>query len=124
MTALPGFIKTDQAYAKIFDKNSSISYAEAVKLLDSAIKDFENAGKVVDYKHPVQMYLQEGKLVALRNLQLGVEKLIEEPAKRIQARSTLRTYIKKELISFKRLFNNDSKVAYWENTFGVKATKL
>ena len=118
MTALPGLIKIDQAYAKIMAGTSS--YSDLVKLLDSAMDDLENASGVVDKKHPVQVYLAMSKLTALRNMQVGIEKLLKSGSseERASARNNLRPIIKKELNTLSSLLGNDAQLVYWKNLFG------
>jgi hypothetical protein len=75
LVALPGLIKTDQAYAKIF---SNAPMAEVEALLtgpNGAIADIQNARALTDTNHPVQIYLIQAQLAAYRNFTVALERL-------------------------------------------------
>ena len=75
IAALPGLIKTDQAYNKILS-NAPLSDVEAL-LIDGngAIATIESARKQVERDHPVQVYLLQVQLAAYRNYEVALDRL-------------------------------------------------
>jgi len=75
LAALPGLIKTDQAYSKILNNSP---FAEVEALLtgpNGAIADIQNARANTDKDHPVQIYLVEAQLAAYRNFTVAMDRL-------------------------------------------------
>ena len=75
LVALPGLIKTDQAYTKIF---SNAPLAEVEELLtgpNGAIANIQNARANTDKDHPVQIYLIQAQLAAYRNFTVALDRL-------------------------------------------------
>lgn len=74
--ALPGFIKIDEAFSKIYlspnqlpeGKTKSKNFQEIQQLLESAVDDINKARKIVNREHPVQSYLIQAQLSAYVNL--------------------------------------------------------
>lgn len=75
ITALPGLIKTDQAYAKIL-ANGSLFDVIALLIGDNgAVANIERAREQVERDHPVQVYLIQAQLAAYRNYQVAIDRL-------------------------------------------------
>jgi len=83
LAALPGLIKTDQAYAKILkassfdEENKKVALGEVTELLtgsSGAIDDIQKARVVAD-EHPVQIYLIQAQLAAYRNFMIALFRL-------------------------------------------------
>lgn len=75
LAALPGLIKTDQGYAKIFQK-APFTEVEALLVGPSgAVQDIEKARHSVGTNHPVQLYLIQAQLAAYRNYTVAVDQL-------------------------------------------------
>jgi hypothetical protein len=133
LLALPGLIKTDQAYAKIqlqqaFLKPSSNedrpkpqSFDDVKGLLvgsNGAVANIQSARGAVGKDHPVQSYLIQAQLAAYRNYLVAVDTfqnhatvLPNDPA-RVEANTQLR-----ELNEFLKLSGDDAQrkalVQYW-----------
>lgn len=78
LIALPGLVKTDQAYYKIIHTTRTNELAEVEAMLvgpSGAVADIENAHTQVDKDHPVQVYLLQAQLAAYRNYQVALERL-------------------------------------------------
>lgn len=75
LLALPGLIKTDQAYAKILDKQSFPAIKELLVGDAGAVSDIRKARAAVGDKHPVQIYLIQAQLAAYRNYMVAVDEL-------------------------------------------------
>jgi tetratricopeptide (TPR) repeat protein len=66
--ALPGLIKTDQAYDKIARKSASFAVVKDLLVgSQGAVSDLTQARASVDKEHPVQVYLIQSQLAAFRN---------------------------------------------------------
>jgi hypothetical protein len=75
LTALPGLIKTDQAYAKILG-NAPLQDVEDLLIgPNGAIADVEKARANTDKDHPVQIYLIQAQLAAYRNYTVALYRL-------------------------------------------------
>jgi hypothetical protein len=79
LTALPGLIKTDQAYARIIFTNAPANgdalLNDVKDLLTGprgAIADLNSARGVVDKDHPIQVYLIQAELAAYRDYTVAV----------------------------------------------------
>ena len=72
LLALPGLIKTDQADAKILQKQSFPEVKELLVGPSGAVQDIQNARAAVGAEHPVQLYLIQAQLAAYRNYMVAV----------------------------------------------------
>lgn len=76
LAALPGLIKTDQAYAKVFSHDASLADVEALLVGPrGAVADIQQARALVDTNHPVQVYLIQAQLAAYRNFTVAMDRL-------------------------------------------------
>jgi hypothetical protein len=76
MTALPGLVKTDQAYDKILRTNTTLAEVEGLLIGDrGALTDIQRARTQADRDHPVQGYLLQAQLAAYRNYQIALDRL-------------------------------------------------
>ena len=67
LRALPGLIKTDQAYQKIMERKPLAEIEQLLVSGDGANADIQAARELVDRDHPVQIYLLQAQLAAYRN---------------------------------------------------------
>jgi hypothetical protein len=67
LRALPGLIKTDQAYLKIMDQRPLMEIEQLLVSGSGALADLQAAREVVDRDHPVQVFLLQSQLAAYRN---------------------------------------------------------
>lgn len=131
LAALPGLIKTDQAYARIM---AGPAGADATRLADirellvgprGAIADLQAARAMTDANHPVQVYLVQAQLAAYRNYLVARDRfmvprvpLTTEP-ERAEANAQLT-----ELDRLVRLADSGSAatdlVNYWVRVCGLK----
>jgi hypothetical protein len=75
LAALPGLIKTDQAYFKTMT-HGAFTDIQALLIGDNgAVADLQNARAVVDKDHPVQIYLIQAELAAYRNFEVAQDRL-------------------------------------------------
>ncbi len=131
LAALPGLIKTDQAYARIM---AAPAGADATRLADirellvgtrGAIADLQAARAMTDANHPVQVYLVQAQLAAYRNYLVARDRfmvprvpLTTEP-ERAEANAQLT-----ELDRLVRLADSGSAatdlVNYWVRVCGLK----
>lgn len=80
LAALPGLIKTDQAYNKILSK-ASLADVKALLIGDTgAVANLNSARQQVEKEHPVQLYLIQAQLAAYRNYQVALHRLSSPPA--------------------------------------------
>lgn len=77
LLALPGLIKTDQAYDKTLKKESFGDIKELLVGTSGAVSDIQKARGAVGDKHPVQIYLIQAQLAAYRNYMVAVDVLKE-----------------------------------------------
>jgi hypothetical protein len=75
LAALPGLIKTDQAYNKIIAKKPLTEVNELLTGERGAVSDIQRARGIVDGKHPVQIYLIQAQLAAYRNFTVAQDRL-------------------------------------------------
>lgn len=81
IVALPGLVKTDQAYDKILRTNAPLSEVEGLLIGErGAVANIEHARGQVDRDHPVQIYLIQAQLAAYRNFQVAADRLNSPPA--------------------------------------------
>ncbi len=132
MIAMPGLIKTDQAYFHSRKPTPDKKYEEIEKMIigtNGAINDFKNAILAVDDKHPVRIYLQMSELAALRTLQVAVEKMVGDENARKEKRNDLRDkHIKPVLDEFNNTLKSTGLEgheewkqarSYWEALLGM-----
>jgi hypothetical protein len=67
LRALPGLIKTDQAYLKIMDQRPLMEIEQLLISGSGALADLQAAREVVDGDHPVQVFLLQSQLAVYRN---------------------------------------------------------
>ena len=67
LVALPGLIKTDQAFAKTHQGQSLTEINELLVGPNGAVNDIAAGRNAVGPNHPVQVYLIQGQLAAYRN---------------------------------------------------------
>ena len=76
IAALPGLVKTDQAYNKILLTNAPLSDIKALLVGEhGAVADIQKARQQLDREHPLQIYLIQAQLAAFRNYQVGTDYL-------------------------------------------------
>ena len=75
LAALPGLIKTDQAYFKTMTNGPFADIQELLTGDRGAVADLQNARAMVDKDHPVQVYLVQAQLAAYRNFQVAQDRL-------------------------------------------------
>ena len=93
MTAMPGLIKTDQAYFHAMSIKSDKTYKDIKDMIlgdHGAMNDFEDAINVVDTDHTITVYLLMSELAALRTLQVAIEKKVKNTTDRTNNRKELR----------------------------------
>jgi tetratricopeptide (TPR) repeat protein len=75
LRALPGLIKTDQAYHKIL-RGSPLPEVEALLIGgNGAISDIQSARDLAETDHPLHLYLLQARLAAYRNFQVALDRL-------------------------------------------------
>jgi hypothetical protein len=117
IAALPGLIKTDQAYNKIL---TNAPFADVQDLLigrSGAVADVDKARAQVEKDHPVQVYLLQAQLAAYRNFQVGMDSLqnhavvpANHPA-RVNANAQLKELDR--LVKAQKAESGDKLVDYW-----------
>ena len=76
LEALPGLIKTDQAYTKILTNGTPLADVEALLTGDNgAVDNIQRARALADKDHPVQIYLLQAQLSAYRNYMVAQDRL-------------------------------------------------
>ena len=76
VAALPGLVKTDQAYSKILLTNSPLADVEALLIgASGAVANIQRGREQVEKDHPVQVYLLQAQLSAYRNFQVAHDRL-------------------------------------------------
>lgn len=73
--ALPGLIKTDQAYDKIVNNKPMQEVQDLLTGPTGAIAGIQNARLMVEKDHPVQVYLIQAQLAAYRNFMVAQDRL-------------------------------------------------
>jgi tetratricopeptide (TPR) repeat protein len=73
LLALPGLVKTDQAYDKILRKQSFDEVKELLVGSRGAVANFQSARGAVGRDHPLQSYLIQAQLAAYRNYMMAVD---------------------------------------------------
>jgi hypothetical protein len=72
LRALPGLIKNDEAYRKIYEGRP---LKEVEDLLRESVADLKGARDSIEEAHPVQLYLIQAQLVTYRNLRTAYSRL-------------------------------------------------
>jgi len=118
LVALPGLIKTDQAYDKILNKKP---LEEVLALLigpSGAIANIQNAQLSVDKDHPVQVYLIQAQLAAYRNYMVAQDRLNNHAT--IAADDPARMKANEQLVELNRLLQSQQPgpaaqtlISYW-----------
>jgi hypothetical protein len=75
LVALPGLIKTDQAYDKILNKKPLVEVLDLLTGPSGSLVNIQNARLTVDKDHPVQVYLIQAQLAAYRNFLVAQDRL-------------------------------------------------
>lgn len=75
LVALPGLIKTDQAYALIASHGSLADVNALLVGPTGAVQDLQQARAAVDPDHPLQAYLIQAQLAAYRNYMVAAHTL-------------------------------------------------
>jgi hypothetical protein len=76
LAALPGLIKTDQAYNKILSSNPSLPEIQALLVgQNGAVANIQSARALADKQHPVQIYLIQAQLAGYRNFMVAQDRL-------------------------------------------------
>lgn len=132
MVALPGLIKTDQAFFHTMNKDSKKTYEQIKKLIYGnygAKKDFEDALALVGDKHPIRIYVMMSELAAIRTLQVAIEKKISDMEGRKEARKVLREKHRDPIFEEFRSTLTEQKLdkeaqwsqvlGYWEFLLGI-----
>ena len=88
LRALPGLIKTDQAYQKIMERKPLTEIEQLLVSGNGAVADLQAAREGVDRDHPVQIFLLQAQLAAYRNFTVAEFRLnnnatvpVEHPAR-------------------------------------------
>lgn len=126
LLALPGLIKTDEAFAALQRLPAAPTPAQRaatlrnVQLLVGDAADALDRGRgAVDPAHPVHVYLIQAKLAALRNLQSAHERLGDGDARALPA--ARRTEVQRELKALKcqaeRQGARPEIATYWASRF-------
>jgi tetratricopeptide (TPR) repeat protein len=132
MIAMPGLIKTDQAYFHVMSIESDKTYEDIKDMIlgdHGAINDIEDALKAVDTDHTIKVYLLMSELAAFRTLQVAIEKKVKNATDRTNNQKELREqHIVPKVEDFKsqlntlRLQNQDQWIqilSYWKALLGV-----
>jgi hypothetical protein len=75
LRALPGLIKSDQAYQKIMERKPLTEIEQLLLSGNGAVADVQAAREVVDRDHPVQTFLLQAQLAAYRNFTVALFRL-------------------------------------------------
>lgn len=128
LLALPGLIKTDEAFAALQRLPAAPTAAQRaatlgnVQLLVADAADAIDRGRgAVDPAHPVHVYLIQAKLAALRNLQSAHERLGDGDARALPAarRSEVQRELKELRCQAERQGARPEIVAYWASRFSL-----
>jgi hypothetical protein len=118
IAALPGLIKTDQAYNKILASAPLVDVEALLIRENGAVVNVQSARNLVGKDHPVQVYLIQAQLAAYRNFQVAEDQLhnhatvsVDNPA-RIKANTQLKEL--SELLKAQKAGDSGGKlVEYW-----------
>ena len=126
LAALPGLIKTDQAYQKILASQSSNNpalLAEIESLLvgpNGGVANIQAAREQVDKDHPVQVYFLQAELAAYRNFQVAHFRLRSHASVPTDhaARATANAHLKELDAMVKSQPGGQDLVNYWSRLCG------
>lgn len=126
LLALPGLIKTDQAYDKILRRQSFDQVKELLVGSNGAVANIQSVRDTVEQKHPVQSYLVQAQLAAYRNYMVAMDTfqshatVPENDPARVQAQKQLQ-----ELNDLLKLSGDDAQrkalVEYWIRLCALKS---
>jgi hypothetical protein len=121
LVALPGLIKTDQAYEKTLRKGPLDDIATLLVGPRGAVVDIQNGRASIDSDHGVQLYLIQAQLAAYRNYAVALNLIGNKPLPG-EDRETVRAEIR-ELDRLVRIHSpgegGSSIVLYWRTLFGI-----
>lgn len=126
LLALPGLIKTDEAFAALQrvpaepTPEQRAATLKNVQLLVADAGDAIDRGRgAVEPAHPVQVYLIQAKLAALRNLQSAHERLGDGDARTLprEPRLEVQRQLKELKCQTERLNAKPDIVTYWATRF-------
>ncbi len=133
MTALPGLILTDQAYAKTLRDtattnaaNRQAEFTEVERMLvgdNGAIARIERARALVEPDHPIQVYFVQAELAAFRNYSVarrryGLGTLSGSDLAYVNAKARL-AELEQMLPKIEPGPNADALVGYWRRLCGL-----
>ena len=121
LTALPGLIKADQAYA-FTQVRPKKEFAMIKKSIISAREDFKNAKRSVDSRHNVQTYLIMSELALFSTWNVAASR-IDDRDERKAERATLREEAIDLIdnLSDRLRFDPEGEnvIAYWKDLLGI-----
>lgn len=126
LLALPGLIKTDEAFAALQRVPAEASPAQRAATLRNVQLLVADAGEAidrgrgaVDLAHPVHVYLIQARLAALRNLQVAHERLGDGDARALppERRAEVQRQLKELKCHAERLGATPELVTYWAGRF-------
>ena len=126
LLALPGLIKTDEAFAALQRLPAAPSPPQRTATLRSvqllvgdAVDAIDRGRGAVDPAHPVHVYLLQARLAALRTLQSAHERLGDGDARTLPAerRTEVQRQLKELRCHAERLGAKPEIVTYWASRF-------
>lgn len=126
LLALPGLIRTDEAFAALQRVPAEPSPTQRAATLRNVQLLVADAGEaidrgrgVVDPAHPVHVYLIQARLAALRNLQVAHERLGDGDARALppERRAEVQHQLKELKCHTERLGATPDIVTYWAGRF-------
>jgi len=126
LLALPGLIRTDEAFAALQRVPAEPSPAQRAATLRNVQLLVADAGEAIDRgrgavdpAHPVHVYLIQARLAALRNLQVAHERLGDGDARALppERRAEVQHQLKELKCHAERLGATPEIVTYWAGRF-------
>jgi hypothetical protein len=126
LLALPGLIKTDEAFAalaRLPGEPSAVERAATLKNVQTLVADagesIDRGRATIDAAHPVHVYLIQARLAALRNLQVAHERLGDGEARTLprEPRIEVQRQLKELKCHAERLGARPEIVTYWATRF-------
>jgi hypothetical protein len=126
LLALPGLIKTDEAFAalgRLPAAPTAEQRATTLRNVQALVADagdaIDRGRAAVDAGHPVHVYLVQARLAALRNLQVAHERLGEGEGRTLPAarRAEVQRQLKELKCHGERLGAKPEIVTYWATRF-------
>jgi hypothetical protein len=126
LLALPGLIRTDEAFAALQRVPAEPSPAQRAATLRNVQLLVADAGEAIDRgrgtvdpAHPVHVYLIQARLAALRNLQVAHERLGDGDARALppERRAEVQQQLKELKCHAERLGATPEIVTYWAGRF-------